>query len=124
MKQFLKLKANYDFKRIYNRGTSHVCPYFVTYAAKGRKGRVRLGITAGKKLGGAVQRNRAKRVITAAFRNLSPQILKGNDFVIVARVGILKVKSTLVEAELKKQLKKSGLWCENETDELCCDKVD
>ena len=124
MKSFLKLKANYDFRRIYNKGRSFVCPYFVTYAAKGRKNRIRFGITVSKKLGGAVKRNRAKRLITAAFREVSPHILKGNDFVFVARTRILDVKSTVVKCELEKQLKNNGLWCDYETDELRCDKAD
>ena len=38
------------------------------------------------------ERNRAKRVITAAFRSAYPQIAAGNDFVIVARTRILNVK--------------------------------
>lgn len=115
MKNYDKIKANGDFHRIYNRGKSFVGPMIVTYTAKGRKDRVRLGITATKKLGGAVERNRAKRVITAAFRECLPYIQKGTDMVIVARVRILSVKSTQVAAILRKQLKTAGLWCEDES---------
>ncbi len=67
MKAYEKLKQNWEFRRAYNKGTVAVTPYFVLYACKGRRDSVRLGITAGKKIGTAVKRNRAKRVITAAF---------------------------------------------------------
>ena len=124
MKQFIKLKANYDFRRIYNKGKTFVCPYFVMYVLKGRRDKLRLGITAGKKVGGAVKRNRAKRVITAAFRGVAPNILKGNDFVIVARTRILEVKSTHIAKELEKQLRLCELWYDYEPDELFSNKAD
>ena len=112
MLKFEKLKENRDFKRIYYRGKAAVCPYFVLYSMKGRVGKIRLGITAGKALGGAVQRNRAKRIITAAFRNVCPNIPLGYDFVVVARVRILKSKSTELAQIMEKQLKAGGIWYE------------
>ncbi len=112
MEKLEKLKLNGDFRRLYSRGKTFVSPCLVLYAMKGRGGRVRLGITAGKKLGCAVCRNRAKRVITAAFRECLPNIAKGNDFVIVARTKILKYKSTQVYEVIKDQLISAGLWCE------------
>ena len=81
------------------------------YHTKNRYGNIRLGITAGKKIGGAVQRNRAKRVITAAFRQCLPNICAGHDFVMVARTRILGFKSTDVASMLEKQLKSAQLWC-------------
>ena len=93
MKSISKLKENYEFRRAYKKGKSFVSPCFVIYAAKNRCGGTRLGITAGKKIGGAVQRNRAKRVITAAFRECLPGIKPGYDFFIVAQDRILSNKS-------------------------------
>ena len=113
--KLIKLKENYDFRRVYNKGKSYVCPYFVVYLNPNRKKYSRLGITVSKKIGNAVKRNRAKRVITAAFRECLPYIQKGTDMVIVARVRILSVKSTQVAAILRKQLKTAGLWCEDES---------
>ncbi|MCQ2448603.1 MAG: ribonuclease P protein component [Clostridia bacterium] len=111
MRNFIKLKTNRDFRRLYGRGKSFVTPLFVLYAAKGRKNTLRLGITAGKKLGGAVERNRAKRVITAAFQMCQSNITLGYDFVIVARSRILGVKSTDAAQLLQKQLMAADLWC-------------
>lgn len=84
-------------------------PFFVLYVAKGRRGKTRLGITVSKKLGGAVQRNRAKRVITAAFRGCLSEIIPGYDFVIVARTRILEIKSTAASDVLYRRLFEAGV---------------
>jgi ribonuclease P protein component len=45
-------------------------------------------LVAGKKIGGAVQRNRARRVLRAAFREVAPRGMEEHDIVLVAREGI------------------------------------
>ena len=112
MNSIIKLKENYSFRRAYKKGKSYVSPYFVIYAVKNRRG-IRLGITVSKKLGCAVKRNRAKRVITAAFRDCLPNIPSGYDFVIVARTRILNEKSTVVTNTLTQLLKSAGVRYEN-----------
>ncbi len=110
-----KLKENREFRRAYNRGKVFVTPHAVVYITKNRTGDVRLGITAGKKIGKAVKRNRAKRVITAAFSSVLPKIQNGLDFVIVARTRILKIKSTELALIFEKTLETAGaLQNENE----------
>ncbi len=117
MNSIKRIKENRDFRRIYARGKSLVSPYAVVYYMKNRFGDTRLGITAGKKLGNAVSRNRAKRVIRAAFRSCLTEITSGYDFVIVARTRILNVKSTAVAAVMLKQLKGAGLCEKNMSNE-------
>ncbi len=107
-------KLNKDFRRLYGRGKSLVFPAVVVYYQKNRLNYCRYGITAGKKVGGAVQRNRAKRVITAAFRQLLPYISGGYDFVFVARTRTTRVKSTVVLDSLKKAFIKEGIIAEYE----------
>ena len=114
MSSIEKIKENRDFRRAYRIGKSLVCPYCVVYYMKNRQGKIRLGITAGKKIGNAVSRNRAKRVITAAFRECLPEIALGYDFVIVARTRILSVKSTAVAFAVSKLLTSAGLCNHNE----------
>ena len=106
---FKKLKLNSDFRRIYGRGTNHVDSAFVVYALKNRSGDLRLGLTVSKKLGGAVSRNRAKRVLTAAFYECAPHIKTGYDFVLTARTRILSVKSTEITGRLMKFLQNADL---------------
>lgn len=116
MKSIVKIKENREFRRAYNKGDSFVSPYFVVYILKKKSDKVRLGITVSKKIGGAVLRNRAKRVITAAFRECLPNIAVGHDFVIVARSRAVTVKSTVICGILKSYIVKAGIWNEDELD--------
>lgn len=103
------LKLNKEFRRLYGRGKSFVHPALVTYIIRTGAPRVRYGITVSKKLGHAVQRNRAKRIITAAWRSVAPELNQHIDAVFVARGRILALKSTDVEAILRKQFASAGL---------------
>jgi len=107
-------KLNKDFRRLYGRGKNVVFPSVVVYYQKNRLNVCRIGITAGKKVGCAVKRNRAKRVILAAFRELLPHISGGYDFVFVARTRTATVKSTVVLNHLKKAFLNGGIITEYE----------
>ena len=109
MNKLVKIKENRDFRRAYYKADSLVSPYVVVYYMKNRYGNIRLGVTAGKKIGGAVLRNRAKRVIVSAFRGCLPNIRTGYDFIIVARTRILTAKSTQVQESIIKLLEKADL---------------
>ncbi len=112
MRAYTKLKQNWEFHRAYKRGAAYVSPEFVLYMVKGKKGETRLGITTGKKIGTAVSRNRAKRVITAAFDECASHISTGYDFVVVARTRIINTKSNIVAVNMERHLKKQNLWVE------------
>jgi ribonuclease P protein component len=100
VKNTIPLNENRMFRRVYARAKSNVTPYFVLYTMKNRAGTNRLGITATKKIGNAVQRNRAKRVIKEAYR-LSEEKFPGNlDIVIVARTKAVFCKTQQSTAAL------------------------
>ncbi len=84
-------------------------PALVTYVMKNRAGFCRIGITTSKKIGNAVQRNRARRVIREAYRQLAPQISGGYDIVFVARTRTHHVKSTQLQTAMAAQLTELGL---------------
>lgn len=109
-----KLKLNKEFRRVYGRGKSYVCPSVVIYFLKKHTGGVRFGITVSKKLGCAVKRNRAKRLIAASIRDCATNISKNCDIVIVARSRIFEQKSYEITALLKSLLIKEELWQEND----------
>ncbi|MEG1887334.1 MAG: ribonuclease P protein component [Oscillospiraceae bacterium] len=110
---FQTLKLNKDFRRLYGRGRSFVNPVLVTYVSKNRLNAVRIGITTSKKLGNAVMRNRARRLIRAAFYNCENDINCGVDIVFVARTRTLQSKSTDVEKAMRKHLQNAGIIPEN-----------
>ena len=108
--EYSKLNMNKDFRRLYGRGHSHVHPILVTYIMRNKRNCVRYGITASKKVGGAVERNRARRIIEAAMRECVKDIdCTGVDIVFVARTKTLSVKSQDVAAVMKKHFLVEGI---------------
>lgn len=102
MKKTLSLNQNYLFKRLYRKGRSTVTPYVAVYIGKKRKPGNRLGITATKKIGNAVQRNRARRLIREAYRLIEDRLPDGLDIVIVARTKTVYAKMQDVRSSLER----------------------
>lgn len=88
------LKDSKVFSRIYKKGKRASGLGCVAYFIPNRRPYNRFGITVGKKVGKAVERNRAKRIIRAAFRKNELLLPIGYDIVIVARPDIVGRKST------------------------------
>lgn len=109
MKKQTTINKNKDFKRIYMRGKSLVSPCLVTYVLKNRKSETRVGITTSKKIGNAVHRNRARRIIRTAFSVLCEKAEKGFDIIFVARAKTSLVKMQVVLKDMEFQLKKLGV---------------
>lgn len=85
MQSINSLKKNSDFIRAYKRGRSAVTPCLALYYVRNPLSCNRFGITASKKVGGAVVRNRAKRILRAGIVQLAPRLKRGYDFVVVSR---------------------------------------
>ncbi len=85
MKKTQTLNQNRDFRRLYARGRSLANQYLVIYCLKSRSGANKMGITVSKKLGIAVVRNRAKRLIREAYRLSEGRFKEGYDMVFVSR---------------------------------------
>lgn len=111
MSTTVTLKQNADFRRLYHRGKSYADPALVVYLRKNRAGICRIGITVSTKLGNAVERNRCKRIIRAAYRALEDELPGGYDFVFVARSRTKHLKSTQVQAAMRSLLQKAGVLC-------------
>ncbi len=103
------LNRNTDFRRAYGRGKVFTNPALVSYVTKNRAGICRIGITTSKKIGNAVERNRSRRVIRAAYRTAAPLVQGSWDIVFVARSKTKYLKSTQLEPILIRQLKQAGV---------------
>lgn len=112
MSDIITLKENRDFQRLYKRGKSFVSPELVTYIIKNKKDNLRYGITTGKKIGNAVMRSRSRRVIRAAFSQISPKLKYGYDIVFVARGKTPYVKSQQIKMAMDIHFKQAGLFKE------------
>ena len=109
MKRTVTLKENCDFRRLYGKGKSIQAPALVSYVMKNRAGICRIGITTSKKIGNAVERNRSRRVIRAAYREIEDRINGNYDFVFVARSRTKYQKSTQLAQLMPSQLKEAGV---------------
>jgi len=81
-----RLSRNAEFERVYRQGRSHANRFLVLYAfPRAEDGIARLGVSVSRRIGGAVDRNRVKRLLREAFAARREAIRSPYDFVIVAR---------------------------------------
>ena len=92
-----RIRQRADFKRIYELGRRLQGKYSTIFLIPNELGFGRLGIAATRKLGGAVERNRAKRLIREVFRR--NKIAQGFDIVVVPRRGLIDASLTALEGD-------------------------
>jgi ribonuclease P protein component len=83
-----RLSRSAEFERVYRQGRSKGNRFLVLYAfprAEGDADGPRLGLSVGRRVGGAVDRTRVKRVLREAFWEEARRLPAGSDYVVVAR---------------------------------------
>src|SRR3954464_2082475 len=103
-----RLSRSAEFDRVYREGRSHAGRYLVLYSfpREADEEPPRLGLSVGRKVGGAVERNKVKRLLREAFWASEDSLPAGHDFVVVARAdaaqlaereGLEGIRNELVE---------------------------
>lgn len=96
MQRKFRLTRSEDFKRVRRFGKSFAHPLVVLIVQANNETEVRVGVAAGRTVGTAVRRNRAKRLIREAMRPLLPSLASGRDLILIARPALSS--STLTQA--------------------------
>lgn len=103
------LKNNYEFKRLYLRGKKRANATLAVYCRKNKTDKNRLGITVGRKIGNAVERNRLRRRIKEAYRTNEKLFNKGFDIVIVGRTKAVFSDFRDIELSLRELFSELGI---------------
>jgi ribonuclease P protein component len=109
-----RLSRSAEFERVYRQGRSTANRHLVLYAFPNQSTESpRLGLSVSRKVGGAVERNRVKRLLREAFARAQDGLSPGQDLVVVARpqAGELAEREGLagVDASLGELIAKAGL---------------
>lgn len=109
MQRQFRLTRSTEFKRVRRDGQSYAHPLIVLIVSENQLSITQVGVAAGKRVGNAVIRNRAKRLMRAAARELHPKIKFGYDIIIVARKPIIQTKMPQVRDALHILLQRAQL---------------
>ncbi len=104
------LRKNKDFRIVYRHGKSLSNRFVVMYLLPRPKNSLsnrRIGFVTGKKIGGAVERNRAKRLMKEAYRLMQHDISDGIDIILIGRAVLPKAKFSAVQKSIREIFKKA-----------------
>ncbi len=117
MNKKFRLKKSADFQRVRRFGKAIAHPFVVLILLPNASDSIRIGVAAGKSIGNAVARNRAKRILRAASAAHIAQITPGYDLVLIARGPITAAKSTELVPILQNLLQQAKLIAHKENNE-------
>jgi ribonuclease P protein component len=103
-----RIRRRGEFQRVFDAGRRAHGRYLTIIAAPAPGPDSRIGIVASKKLGGAVVRNRAKRLIREVFRTqVTPD--SASDFVIIPKAAALQATRAEVVSDYRATLRRLNL---------------
>jgi len=104
-----RLRKNADFQRVRREGRAYAHPLVVLIVAPNELAQVRVGVAAGRSVGKAVQRNKAKRRLREIMRPLIPQIAPGHDLMLIARKPMIEADFAEVRRAVLTLLRRADL---------------
>ncbi len=105
----MRLRHRKQFRRVWDEGRSWAHPLFILRIAPNGEQITHIGLIASRKIGNAVVRNRARRLLREAVRQLYPQLSPGFDVVLIARRPLRKAKCGQVETALRAMFRRAGI---------------
>ena len=104
-----RLTRRWEFQQGYKRGKKYWNRNFVVYVYRNSFNTARLGVTASKKLGKSVKRNRVKRLIRESFRLSKHKIRPGYDIIVVGRAAVIGMKRQQAQTSLLRLLQQAKI---------------
>ena len=102
-----RLSRSAEFERVYRQGRSKANRFLVLHAFPREvdaEGGPRLGLSVSRRVGGAVDRTRVKRVLREAFWQEAERLPEGSDYVVVARPDVKALAEREGEAGVRRAL--------------------
>jgi len=109
VKRKFRLTRSTDFRRVRRSGKSFAHPLFVLQLLPNSEESLRIGVLATRSVGGAVQRNRARRRMRACVDEFIPALPSGWDVVFIARAPLLEADFQQIRAAMKMLVVRAGL---------------
>jgi ribonuclease P protein component len=101
-----RLRTGAEFDAAFKRGARLDGRLFLLVAAPNGRTFDRLGLAVSRRVGGSVERNRARRLLRESFRRLPRHAGSGVDLVVVARTGLVGRLQAEVDRELRERVKR------------------
>jgi ribonuclease P protein component len=101
-----RLRSGAEFRRVFEKGLRLSGPLFVLVGVENARGHDRLGLTVSRRVGGAVSRNRARRLLREGFRRRARAGRRGFDLVLLAAKALTETSQGEVDRELADRLRR------------------
>jgi ribonuclease P protein component len=112
VKRRFRLTKSTDFQRVRRLGKSYAHPLIVLVCLENQESITHWGVVAGKSVGGAVQRNRAKRLLRAASQSILSEVQDGWDLILIARQPLMNADLGQVLSALLQLLRRARVMRE------------
>jgi ribonuclease P protein component len=111
VKRRFRLKKTADFERVRRSGKSFAHPLIVLIVRENEGEGLRVGVAAGRSLGNAVTRNRAKRLLRSVTQAQLGSIKRDHDLLLIARKPMVDASFMEVQSAIQNLLQRANLIC-------------